>query len=458
MIARRFYVIFLYYLVFEGAARKWLLPSASNELFLLKDVLLGAAVAALHVLERKRLTAIGPLSFKPHESAMWQLWLVIVLVGVAVTGFSLTGLIGLRYYLVPLMVLLVHPVLASTPQELETFFGRYLALCGAVCVLGFVQFNSAPDALINRYSWSPNSEMDVATFGEVSERASDHSFVRITGTFSYISPYVSYLQFAYFAALAMFMTARSERGRLWYAVLLTGILANLFMTGSRGPTLMCLMLSMLFLPSLRRALGGKFGFVGLVLGTAVLAGGMWMARDVAVALLERHEAAGDAGERIYGALFLPFLTFAHTDFWGEGLGSTFLGLGQLSGSGSFEYRFDEVMQDRIAVEVGLPGYAFFLALKVYFLLSTWRLLRRTRNFSIKVWTMASFAYQALLMWTIPLYNSIAAVFYFFSIALFAWLRRLDDRERAMAGSAHALSGHSPSIGAGTAPRPLGHRR
>ena len=57
------------------------------------------------------------------------------------------------------------------------------------------------------------------------------------------------------------------------------------------------------------------------------------------------DAAGDADQRVAAMLFSPIYTLLSSDFWGEGLGATFLGLGQLTGTGAFEYRFDEVLQD-----------------------------------------------------------------------------------------------------------------
>jgi len=423
MISRGFYISFLYYLVIEGALRKWVFPSLSNELFLVKDLLLAMSGMALFAFERRQLSKVGPLSFKPIEGTMWQLWCVIVMVGAAVSGFSLTGAIGLRYYLVPLLLLLVHPVLAADLEQFEGFVGHYLALCFMVCILGFVQFASSPDAAINRYSWSPSSEMDVATFGEAVDRAAD-SHVRITGTFSYISPFASYLQFACFSAIGIFLTARAERSRLVHAVLIVTIVASLFMTGSRAPTLTTIAASFLFTPLLRRALGGRFAFLGVFLGAVAIGLGFWLVRDVASLLIARNEAAGDTVNRISATLFFPFHTIALSDFWGEGLGATFLGLGQLTGSGVFEYRFDEVFQDRLAVEVGILGYLFFVVFKIYFLVATWRLARRTQSFRIKVWLTVSLAYQVSLLWAVPVYNSVAMIFYVFSIAQFAWLRGL----------------------------------
>lgn len=454
MISRTLYLLFFYYLVLEGAARKWLFPSASNELFLLKDLLLIGALSVLYSVESHKLAALRPLALQEFEKTLFFFWGFFVLVGLAVAGFSLTGFIGLRYYIIPLLMLPLQPLVAFDELQLERFFRDFLVLSALICMLGFVQFTSASDAPINRYSWSPNSEMDVATFGEVTQRITDASYVRITGTFSYISPYASYLQFAFFCAIGMFVVARSERARLLYAAIIVGILANLFMTGSRAPAIASILVATLFLPNVRAALGKRFGVIGVGLGLVTVVSGVWLIGDLVSALLERNEAAGDATPRIYGALLMPFFTFMESPFWGEGIGATFLGLGELTGSGQFQYRFDEVIQDRLAVEVGLFGYTFFLFFKIYFLVSTWRFHRRTVGFHTRVWSLVSFSYQLTLMWTIPLYNSVAAIFYFFSIALYMWLRGLED-ERVQAlrrvsndGPPHSGLSRMPASGLG----------
>jgi hypothetical protein len=425
MISRLLFLVFMVYLVIEGALRKWVWPGASNELFVVKDLLLILTVVGLYAFDRDRVRQ--PVRYTAFELGLFQLWVVIALIAAAAGGFGLTELIGLRYYLIPLLILIVFPAVVVDVWTLETLSRRYLLICGVVTVLGFMQFASPPDAFINRYSWAPSSEIDVATFGEAAGRYGE-AHVRITGTFSYISPYAAYLQFMFFLALASFVIARTEVVRVLSAILLVAILANLFMTGSRGPVITCLVLSVLFLPELRLALGARWGFIGIAFSLTVVLLAAATLGDLASAIIERNEEAGDASGRIAGSLLLPFYTLEQSPFWGDGLGASFLGLGQLRGTGGFEYRFDEITQDRLAIEVGILGYIFLLVFKVYFLITTWRLARKAKRSEVRLWAMASFAYQASLLWTIPLYNSVAAIAYFLCIAVSVWLRNLQGRE------------------------------
>ncbi len=451
MISRPLYIAFLYYLVLEGAIRKWVWPEASNELFLVKDVILGMALVAALALERRYFLHQALAVYRPGEMLIWQAWVLLAIVGAAASGMSLSGLAGLRYYLAALPVLVLQPMAAPTLRRLEQLLSVYVLVCFAVCILGIVQFMSPPDSILNRYSWSDTSGIDVATFGEISEQTSfmRFTYVRIVGTFSYISPYASYLQFAFFVTIALALTATSERSRILFAVVLLFIVVNLFMTGSRASVITCLFLSVLFVPSARKVLKGRFAFIGVLGSAAAIGGGLWILQSVIVALAERHELAGDANARIYGTLFLPIFTFLESPIIGEGVGTTFLGLGQLTGSDVFQYNFDEVFQDRLAVEVGIFGYAFFVFVKLYFLWATFSLFRRTTNLEIRVWALVSLSYQASLLWAIPIYNSVANVFYFVCIALFAWLRRLDRGNRRVD---EGRSGAIPAVGVSRAGR------
>jgi hypothetical protein len=420
---RVLYVTFLYYLIVEGALRKWVVPSLGNELFLFKDVLLFGALFWMYGFERRHLAFLRRFQPGPNERAVLYLWIFLTVYGLILSGVSLRGLIGLRYYVAALPILFVNPCLATNFDELEQFFKNYLLFAVLVCTLGFVQFTSGQDSLLNRYSWTPDSSMDVATFGEVADRM-ESTYVRITGTFSYISPYASYLQFLFFVALGMVVLAKRERTRMFYAVALVMIVANLFMTGSRGPALTCLLLSLLFIPHGKAALGRRFGFIGAPVVIVIMLTAVWVGQDVIRAIVERNEMAGDAGERIAGSLLLPFYTVESSPLVGDGLGATFLGMGQLMGTGGFEYRFDEIFQDRLAIELGVFGYLFLLTVKVYFLFQAIK-AARTGSLHSRVWALVSFCYQASLTWSLPLYNSVANTYYFMAIALVIWLRGLE---------------------------------
>jgi hypothetical protein len=427
--ARKLFFAFFIYIVMEGALRKWVLPEASTLLFLFKDVLLLGALVALLVLEQRKARAAWT-AYQASEAAAWLFLIAIVVVALAFSGLSATSLAGFRYYLAVLPILLLHPAVFQTTADLQAMLSRYVALGCVVCMVGLLQFMSPADSWINGYAWSTSTPGAVATFGDVGEAdiGNAFSFVRITGTFSYITPFVSYLQFLFFATLGLFALAATEKARLVYGGVVALLFANILMSGSRAPVVICALLAMPFLKMTQEAMSRKRGaLLGVFAGGLVLIALLAVFSDVFMAMQIRNEHAGDAPDRIWGALFTPFNTIAAASFFGEGLGTTFLGIAEATAGRVYAGAiFDEVKQDRIGIELGLLCYLFFVVLKLYFIWATFSLWRRAMTFDIRVWALVSLSYQASLLWQIPIYNSVASAFYFLSIAAFVWLRRLNN--------------------------------
>src|SRR5439155_7879005 len=105
-------------------------------------------------------------------------------------GSMLAGLFGWKAYVFYMPLFLIVPALFRSTDELDRFLRYYVALALPVGLLGAAQFSAGPDSPLNVYAAgveSPGSEeANIATFGE-------DSYVRITGTFSYISGYSAYL-------------------------------------------------------------------------------------------------------------------------------------------------------------------------------------------------------------------------------------------------------------------------
>src|SRR5258708_233313 len=103
---------FLIIVVVEGAIRKWILPEYSNIVFGVKDVLLVLAFA-WYLSERRKSSARSP------KLLIWVLWAAYTIGHAAVTGFPLSSLIGLRYYLMPLLLIPLVPALIRGSTDLE---------------------------------------------------------------------------------------------------------------------------------------------------------------------------------------------------------------------------------------------------------------------------------------------------------------------------------------------------
>jgi len=412
MYGKQLFYLFFIYIVLEGALRKWLLPSFSNELFLLKDlILLGVVVgfAGQGIFHRNFIQPV----FTRNESLLLCLWFFFFLAYIPLSGFSVISIIGCRYYLIMIPVMLILPRVFSSLKDFNNLSRRYLWLAFFVSLLGIVQFFSPPDALVNRYAWG-NASMNVAQMGNKA---------RITGTFSYISPYAFYLQLMFLVALAQFSLAERDRVRIPLGAIAALLFINIVMTGSRAPFLISSILAIPFLFMAIKDMATRRGqFVSIFAAFLVI--GLFFVQfgNTFSMLSDRNRGARDTEGRIMGALLTPFITLHDTSLVGAGLGATFMGVREINGSEE-DTSFDEVNADRVGIEVGVFGYLFVLFFKLFFLGKSLALYWRSTDRTIKTWAFVVLGYQLSLLWSIPVYNSVASVFYFASIGLYVFLRK-----------------------------------
>ncbi len=423
---RNLVYLYLIYVVAEGALRKWILPEYSNELFMLKDLILAAAAAAM---AGETLGARRTRFLSEDEALLWVLWIALFCSYALIGGFSLTALAGLRYYLAALPLAFVLPHLLRDWNDLRRMVGISLYLTIGICILGYIQYSSTLDSPINQYAWT-TADQGIATFGVENDRLLDHPIdrPRITGTFSYISTYASFLQFMFLVAWVTALTGRTGGARLAAYTALFAVFMNIAMTGSRAPTLIATVISVPFAILLIRKSSSGLYQAGIALAlVAASVGGLYGFSDPFAMILLRDEGAGDAEERISGALLAPIATIVSSSWLGEGIGATFGGLAELGITSSLDWSFDEVNLDRIGIETGIIGYLFVLMVKITYMVKTLALVFRARSFDIRVWALAIFGYQLGLLWAIPLYNSVASALYFSALGLFYWLRYQNTR-------------------------------
>ncbi len=419
---RKLIYLYLIYIVAEGALRKWVLPEFSNQIFILKDFILAGAFIAM---------ANDPQDFRDTrfltkgEVGLWGIWVGLFCLFAILAGFSITTFAGLRYYLAAVPLAFVVAPFIKNWETLERLVMVALYLTIGVCILGFIQYASPTDSAINQYAWKPVESDVISTFGVQDDQALGLAIdrARITGTFSYISTYASFLQFVFMIAWVAALTIRSRKYQLVAFAALLVIFINIAMTGSRAPLVIAVALSIPFFIVLVRSAqtrGSQIGAV-LVLITAMTVG-LYFFSDPISLVLARDQSAGDAEERITGAIFTPIATFMSSSLLGQGMGTTFGGLAEWGIVTTADFEYDEVNLDRIGVETGVIGYLFALIVKVVYLAKTWKLVRRARSHEIRVWTLAILGYQLALLWSIPVYNSVANAFYFSALGLFYWLR------------------------------------
>jgi hypothetical protein len=237
---RRATFVALVVVVVEGVLRKWVVPSASEAVYFLKDfILLGAYVGFLFSHRKERLSTQFP--------GLVALFLVanLLYLGVQVvhpnTGSVVVALLGLRNYLIYLPLAFLVPLLFPTITSLEGFLRRYLFLVIACGLLGVLQFRAPPDSWINAYADTSTTEAtDVRVAKLILE--SGEVRMRVPGPFAYHGGYFIFLVSMLALYLPFLGWTRSRNWRLAYIGTIVLMLGNVAMTGTRSAAVASIML------------------------------------------------------------------------------------------------------------------------------------------------------------------------------------------------------------------------
>jgi hypothetical protein len=187
---RRFIWLYFWLLLAEGALRKWVLPSYSNPLLLIRDpVALAIYMYAIpgRVFPRNgwmfALCAIAFLSLAITFAQLWLYFPPFMIASVAGYGFHA------NFFHLPLIFIMAKVL---RPEDVKRFGWWILALMVPMAVLMVAQFRAAPDAFLNRTAGG-EGEMMLSALGKV-RTAGPFSFV--VGVVAYFSMATGYLVWA----------------------------------------------------------------------------------------------------------------------------------------------------------------------------------------------------------------------------------------------------------------------
>jgi hypothetical protein len=393
--------------VFEGAVRKWAFPDYGQLIYLAKDILLLGAYAGFFL---PRILRHQPLALR-HPVTM-----PLVLLGI-VAVFELAnpllpnlaiGLFGLKAYLVYAPLLYLVPYAFRETGELRRFLMAFVLLAFVPLTLGIVQFWTPPDSVLNRYAWE-EEPTGIATFAETGK-------VRVTGTFSFISGHAVYLTLIVLIGVALMGIERGRRQRLTIGAVLALAVANLFMTGSRGPFLAlgaavpALLVLAGFTP--RRVSLARAAVPGVaVLAAVVLAVNAFP--DAVAAFRERVAANEDVPGRVLGVVREPLWALGEAGVIGYGIGTTHQAIVFLGGSGD-AVPPAEGEWERIVLEVGPIGFVLVLLTRLLVIARTWQAWRaRPEGDSRRALLAVALTFLLLSFPGNIVFNHTAAIFYWF---------------------------------------------
>jgi hypothetical protein len=351
--------IFLFTII-SGVIRKWILSDTGtgNIIFLFQLM----SLFFFFVRDAK-----GSLQTMQNK---WLSFYLILLIFMAINPLNLTvyhGLVGILLHL-GLWFGCFYYLYNRDEFDFSIILNVFVVVAFTEIILAFVQYSLPPDNFLNRYADDKQVGGIYATVGTA---------VRVTGTFSYISGFSSYLLFH--AYLVWALIKLNYRPFITIALMVFGLVAA-FMNGSRGATYVYLVIMIYFL--IFEARGSNIGqflprlvVPGLVLYMVLLANGsLGIESNVTEAYDNFQDRTtelrenGEENKRVWGPLDEVVHFRGNYPILGIGLGSTYQGNHVMFGVSPYllEYGFIESELARIVLEGGFVLLIMRLMLTIYF--------------------------------------------------------------------------------------------
>ena len=398
--------IILVVVIVEGAVRKWFLPSATEIVYFYKDVLMAVTLIGYFRKRRKepfvikrrvRLVsiAIGLFAFYALTS-----------IGMPSGPHPLIGLLGLKAYCLYIPLAFIVPRAFPDKERLIGFLKWYSLIVLPVAVIGVMQFlDTNRESSLNRYAieQTPGEATAIAMFGT----ASENYYVRITGTFSYVTGLSVYLpiMFALLLALTSVFSKRSlprwSRILNYLALGATVILA--FMTGSRGSVLAMVVVAIVFyLFTSGRQVVRRLQQIAVV-GVIIFVAFTSVFPEAYDAFYNRtfggEGRRSEGWSRMTSVLNLPANEASYAGLFGYGIGLTQNAvpalMRRLGISEPERLPVDsEGEAGRVTLELGMIGFALYTLMRLVLLVTVWRMSMSLRDRESK---MLAFAATAALV-------------------------------------------------------------
>ena len=425
-------------LVIEGAVRKWLLPGAQDLVYFAKDALLiGVYVGFWRERSRLRLRVEVPpaITLALAVSAGFG---ALQILNPALPNV-LVGLLGYKAYFLYVPLLWVVPAAFRTDRELARFLKRYLLLAIPVGLLAVAQFRSPPDSAINVYARGNTTE--ITTFGSSAQ-------VRVTGTFSYITGYTSYVLTMAILVLSVLAATRWRLRHNWltYAALLLTML-GMFMTGSRGPVFMLALLLPLYAWLGIASGSGASGVGRFLFGAGVVAMlTNYVGADAVQAFYGRASGSSDLEGRLLTPITQPIQAFDRGGLLGYGIGATHQMAAAVVKSpvpyGWLEGAMVEGEAGQIMLELGPLGFLPIYFLRIFLVFYAGSMVLRVRTtFHRAMCTSCVLFFLAHLPGGV-VFNITSDLYYWFFVGLLFTIAQLD----AQAALPAAQPGPRPLVG------------
>ncbi len=385
-------LIWLYFvlLIAEGALRKWLLPSLSTPLLVVRDPLV--LLIYIQAVRCRRFPLNGPMVV---YFLLLTGFILVALVQVIadIGGGPLVAVYGLRTNFLHLPLIFIIPQVFSYADVIK--IGRWVLLLSVpMAALMIWQFMSSPDSWINAAATADGQQITSAL-----------GRIRPAGTFSFISGTAHF--FVLSTAFLIYGLAQPKArysGRLLYAALFSCVIVQP-VSGSRTLVLGCALVAVAAIVFGISNGGRTHRILTVAFLICVALAALWLSsffREAVTVFMTRWDNASEGNaiqsltERILAGFLDPFNLAFQAGLFGKGIG-----LGTNAGSalmtGTAQFLLAEGEWARVIMEAGpLLGFSF-LAYRVWIAGDiAVRALAAARQQHLLVWLLAWDACRSLL--------------------------------------------------------------
>ncbi len=431
-------LIWLYFwvLIFEGALRKWVAPSLSAPLLVIRDPIV--LLIYIQAFRYRKFPLDAPLV--PYFALVGCFLLLAVFqITLSIGGGVLVSLYGLRTNFLHLPLIFVLPQVLS--RDDVTKIGKWtLMLAVPMTLLMVLQFFSPP-----------NSWLNAATIAEGQQIQSALGRIRPAGTFSFATGvahfYVLATTFAVYGLLER--KVPYPKWLLWAAVI--SIAAVQPVSGSRLLVLGCglVLLAALISGLLNPGRVERLLVMAIVIAAAVeiLLLTSFFREAVVVFTTRWNDASAAAGGvkqgllwRFLGGFLDPFLMVPEIGLLGKGIG---MGTNAASAlmTGSFQFLLAEGEWSRVVLEAGpLLGFSFLLYRVWLAGVMAFRALRAVNNQQLLPWLLAWSACRSIVTEQLSQPTNLGFMVLFSGLCLASIVK---SPSRNPASSAHRRNSNSP---------------
>ena len=384
----------LYWILLEGAFRKWIFPFMQKELFLVKFLILFSIYIG-YLVDKK----IKGESILPPLPLNFLILLYLFMGFAQIFNPKLpnlfVGIVGfvVEFSFVPLIFIVKE--IFDKEESFHNFLKIYAFSSLPIMILGIIQYNLPPTHILNYYAHGTPAG---AFVGEA---------VRVTSTFPYITGYATYLNLISITLLYVITVLDLKiYERIYTYILILLAFLNLFLTGSRGPFFITLFiyLSYLIITSIQGLYGHKHLLRKWVLNLvpALLISTLFIfctsfGKRAYNNFMQRMGEKGeqDIKSRIKITYIEPLGFSKYGGAFGYGAGSAYQGSVQFVENEEAWVNMPRTFEPepgRLILEYGLLGFLFILILRWSILLSFLKKFLTLKNIRLKYLSLLIFLY------------------------------------------------------------------